>query len=49
MKDIFKNTGQIWILNPFWNAAINEANLATKLKENLLELSALEFKSEYFG
>lgn len=51
LQEISDNTGQRWILNPFLNAAINEANLATKLKENLLELSAdgmlhLEFKSE---
>lgn len=51
VQEISVNTGQRWILNPFLNAAINEANLATKLKENLLELSAdgmlhLEFKSE---
>lgn len=51
VQEISDNTGQRWILNPFLNAAINEANLATKLKENLLELSAdgmlhLEFKSE---
>lgn len=51
VQEISDNTGQRWILNPFLNAAINEANLAAKLKENLLELSAdgmlhLEFKSE---
>lgn len=51
VQEISDSTGQRWILNPFLNAAINEANLATKLKENLLELSAdgmlhLEFKSE---
>ncbi|XP_071053350.1 zinc finger BED domain-containing protein 5-like [Onthophagus taurus] len=51
VQKISINTGQRWILNPFLNAAINEANLATKLKENLLELSAdgmlhLKFKSE---
>lgn len=51
LQEISDNTGQRWILNPFLNAAINEANLATKLKENLLEPSAdgmlhMEFKSE---
>ncbi|XP_022908276.1 protein FAM200C-like [Onthophagus taurus] len=52
VQEISINTGQRWILNPLLNAAINEANLATKLK-NLLELSAdgmlhLKFKSENF-
>ena len=51
LQEISDNTGQRWILNPFLNVAINESNLTTKLKENLLELSAagmlhLEFKSE---
>ncbi|XP_054723267.1 zinc finger BED domain-containing protein 5-like [Uloborus diversus] len=35
VQEISDSTGQRWILNPFLNAAINEANLATKLKENL--------------
>ncbi|CAH1109770.1 unnamed protein product [Psylliodes chrysocephalus] len=48
VQETSENTGQRWILNPFLNAAINEVNLPTKLKENLLELSAdgmLHFKS----
>ncbi|XP_050547005.1 zinc finger BED domain-containing protein 5-like [Daktulosphaira vitifoliae] len=50
VQEISDNNGQRWILNPFLNAVINEANLPTKLKENLLELSTdgmlhLEFKS----
>ncbi|CAG4963140.1 unnamed protein product [Colias eurytheme] len=50
LQEISKNTGQRWILNPFLVACINEANLTTKLKEKLLDLSAdgmleLEFKS----
>lgn len=49
-QEISENTGQRWIINPFLNAAINEASLPNKLKENLLEISAdgmlhLEFKS----
>lgn len=49
-QELSENTGQRWVINPFLNAAIGEASLATNLKENLLELSAdgmlhLEFKS----
>lgn len=51
MQEISGNTEQISIISPFLNATIYEADLTTKLKENLLELSAdgmlhLEYKSE---
>ncbi|CAH1107963.1 unnamed protein product [Psylliodes chrysocephalus] len=50
VQETLEKTGQRWILNPFLNAATNEVNLSTKLKENMLELSTdgmlhLEFKS----
>ena len=50
VQELSENPGQRWIINPFLNAAIDEASLGTNLKENLLELSAngmllLEFKS----
>lgn len=49
-EELSENTGHRWVINPFLNAALDEANLTTNLKENLLELSAdgmllLEFKS----
>ena len=49
VKELSEITGQRRIINPFLNAAIDEASLGTNLKENLLELSAdgmlhLEFK-----